>query len=162
MAGVRVETPEDESGTNLKAAMAIHELLGQPENEDSGTHHSTIDLTVGVEGEIATVQLRGELDAMSCPKVRLVTNAALAVGATSLRLECADLDFIDSSGLALISELAAHTSARGGAVIIANLSAVSRRVFDVTGMDAIVVFSDGPPPATSTPPMALADPPRET
>ena len=104
------------------------------------TQPTPLDLTVTYENDGATLSLGGEFDVQNTHRLRAAVQAALAVGSTDLTFDCEHLEFIDSSGLAVVALAVDETRARGGGVTIANASARLVRLLQVTGMDDVVVI----------------------
>lgn len=81
------------------------------------------------------VLLRGELDIASVEPIRAEVEKALSqAGNDSVTFDLSKLDFMDSSGLALL----VGASKRVGFVLIRQPSATIRRVIEVTGLDAVL------------------------
>ena len=72
--------------------------------------------------------LAGDLDMASAPEL---TEALLAVEG-HVTFDCSDLEFVDSSGLAIFAR-----HARNGGVSITNAPPNVRRVLEITGLDEL-------------------------
>jgi anti-anti-sigma factor len=81
--------------------------------------------------------LRGELEAANAPAVQASLNDAAAFDA-DLVVDCADLTFIDSSGLAVLVSTQQMLAARGHRLRIVNARAATERVFQVTGLTELL------------------------
>src|SRR4051794_11185051 len=79
---------------------------------------SLLQLDAHVEAGVATIVVNGDVDLSSCDRLRRLASGLLAMGVTSIELDCANLAFMDSSGLHVIGELISHTDQRGGAVTL--------------------------------------------
>ena len=80
------------------------------------------------------LRLRGEVDISSVPVLQPELDRALADAPDSIAFDLADLDFMDSSGIALLLG-AAH---RVGAVELRNASTPIRRLIELSGLSDIL------------------------
>ncbi|MEU7321148.1 STAS domain-containing protein [Streptomyces griseoviridis] len=88
--------------------------------------------------------LRGELDHHSAVQLAEAADAALAGPRLQplLVIDCADLDFCDSTGISTLVTIHQRLSARGGVLRLAAVPGSVARVFGLTGLDqAIGVFA---------------------
>jgi anti-sigma B factor antagonist len=81
--------------------------------------------------------LRGEIDAASAPAVQASLNHAVADD-MDLLVDCTDLTFIDSSGIAVLVRTQQMLAARGRRLRIVNARATTERLFQVTGLTEIL------------------------
>jgi anti-sigma B factor antagonist len=89
---------------------------------------------------VATVVLGGELDLACVPAMQaLLFEQVQAPGVTEVRVDLAQVTFLDSSALGvLVSGFNyAREEGRGFAVVAA--SPVTRRIFAVTGLDEVLI-----------------------
>jgi anti-sigma B factor antagonist len=77
-----------------------------------------------------TVRLHGELDVATAPSINEAIELARVDGPSSLVIDLKDLSFMDSSGIALLVQLAN----RAESVQVRNPSPNVRRVFELTGL----------------------------
>jgi anti-anti-sigma factor len=77
------------------------------------------------------VKVRGELDLASVP---LLEQAVAAFDARDVIIDCADLTFIDSSGLDAIVRMLDRRRERGGSLMLRNTSPHVRLVLKITGL----------------------------
>lgn len=100
--------------------------------------HLTVEtLTLGSSCVIAVA---GELDIISAPVLAKAVDGAIKALATKIVLDCADLTFIDSSGINLL--IVAWDRMKGRAtmpVVVTNLQPQVRRILDVCGVTSLVV-----------------------
>src|SRR5688572_16880601 len=82
------------------------------------------------------VHLAGDLDVATAPRVRAALLEAL-VGSPNVVVECAALDFLDSTGLGVL--IAARTRARtaGGSLLLTGVRPQLERLLAVTGVDRL-------------------------
>jgi anti-anti-sigma factor len=96
---------------------------------------------VTLPGENVRVELRGEVDLQSeAPFVAKVDALASADVSTTILLDLAEVDFIDSSGVrALVRVLQRH----GDRLRLVAVSPPVRRVLDIAGLTASFGIEDG-------------------
>lgn len=104
------------------------ELIG----EDPGQARAEI---VG-GGPPATIRISGELDISSVDEVRTVVDSVLAENPRHLVVDMAELEFMDSTGIALL--LAAAQSVER--LELHNPRATVRRVLEMTGLTQTLVI----------------------
>jgi len=100
---------------------------------------------------IALVELTGELDAATAPRLADLLARAQGAGIDAVVLEVSGLEFIDTAGLAIV--VAAHRRARtgdGAAPAFASPSRVVRRAVEMTRLDRLLILSDTPTEAAAT------------
>lgn len=101
-----------------------------------------LSISSSIEGGIANLALRGELDLAGAPMLERSLLELERRGPRRLVIDLRDLRFIDSTGLRLL--LAANTRAqeRGGELVLRPGDATVQRVFDVTGALEVLRFED--------------------
>src|SRR3954468_236599 len=95
-----------------------------------------------------TFFLRGEVDIATASRLRCELEERVRFGAGVLVLDCRELTFIDSSGIAAIAHAHRLLAAEGRGLRIVNADHRARRVFDVLGL-ADVFQVDGSPSAAA-------------
>jgi anti-anti-sigma factor len=93
-----------------------------------------------------TVVLKGELDLANAETVKEELSAALA-GEGSVVVDLTALEFIDSTGIALLITALRSEGAGERMRFIPSRSAAVRRVLEVTGVDEQLPYVDGHAPA---------------
>lgn len=91
-----------------------------------------------LQDRVGIVRLSGAIDLTSAPELRGVLDDAIERGAERIVLDVAEVDFIDSSGLAVIALVAE----RLGNVELRHPIAIVRRIIEVTGLSAIIEVSE--------------------
>ena len=81
--------------------------------------------------------LRGEVDILSSPELQASLNDAVADD-MDLLIDCADLTFIDSSGIAVLVRTQQMLAARGRRLRIVNARVSTERLFQVTGLTELL------------------------
>ena len=89
----------------------------------------TVEL-VSSEGAVATLKITGQLDVSTESQMRAALDQATDRGATKLALDVSELEFMDSSGLAVLI-----IAARGvESIELHNPSAIIRRLITIAGL----------------------------
>jgi anti-sigma B factor antagonist len=89
---------------------------------------------VSWENAVAVIRLSGELDMVSVERVRAVIDEALASEHERLVFDVSDLQFMDSSGIALLISVTREVPA----VEVRNPTAIVRRIIELTGLTEIL------------------------
>lgn len=71
-----------------------------------------IELDIEERGDVVVAHLKGELDIAGAPGVGESISDAVPTSARGLVVDCSDLDFIDSSGIAMLFGLARRLGSR--------------------------------------------------
>jgi anti-sigma B factor antagonist len=87
-----------------------------------------------VEG-VAVVELSGRFDAHEVPEVRKQMERASRTGGGRLVINLADVNFIDSSGLASLVQAMKHCREGGGDLHLCELRQPVRIIFELTRLD---------------------------
>lgn len=85
---------------------------------------------VGDDSRELTVRLHGELDVATVPSISEAIEAAEVDGPSRLVIDLKEVSFMDSSGIALLVQLANRVES----VQVRSPSANVRRVFELTGL----------------------------
>ncbi len=91
---------------------------------------------VSREDGTAVIRLSGELDMVSVEAVRSVIEGSLAGAADRLVFEVGALDFMDSSGIALLISM----TRKAKVVEVRNPTAIVRRIIELTGLTDILIM----------------------
>lgn len=93
--------------------------------------------------QVVLTPIAGRFDAHQVPKVQKEIDAALANGATTVIMELSEVNFVDSSALAVMVRTMKHCRERGGELILCGLRQPVRIIFELTRMDkAFRIFDD--------------------
>ncbi len=85
---------------------------------------------------VRQIALVGRFDAHEAPAFREHIDAAIADGATGLRVGLADVEFVDSTALAELIRAMKHCRERGGDVVLLTPSDPVRVILELTKLDA--------------------------
>ncbi|WP_369194408.1 STAS domain-containing protein [Streptomyces djakartensis] len=94
------------------------------------------------EGSSAVVTPAGELDHHTADLLREPLEDCLAKGFKRLVIDCARLEFCDSTGLNVLLGARLKAEAAGGGVALVGMQPVVARVFEITGADAVFSVHD--------------------
>ncbi len=98
-------------------------------------------MTVTVDTDGTVVRPRGELDLVAAPVLRA---AVEQTGATSVVIDLAEVEFMNSSGLSVLLALTKRLRAAGGDLTIRNTPAMIRKTFEIAGVHELLTIE---PPA---------------
>jgi anti-sigma B factor antagonist len=82
----------------------------------------------------AVFRLRGEVDLASVPGLTERIHRFITWSAEDVVVDCEDLDFIDSSGIAVLLDALAALDADGRGLAIVNLRDPGRRAIEILGL----------------------------
>lgn len=99
---------------------------------------ATASVESGDDAGTVVVRITGELDMSSAAAVRDVIDPVLAAGPTRLVFDVAALEFLDSSGLAVLLQAAE----RAGDIVLRNPTGIVRRVVEATGLESTLPVED--------------------
>jgi anti-sigma B factor antagonist len=94
-------------------------------------------LEADVQGPIATLRLHGELDVSTAPALRDTVVQLISEGRTAIQFDCADLGFIDSTGLGVLIGARARCMAANGSVTLTGVKPALQRLLAVTGIEGL-------------------------
>jgi len=110
--------------------------------EERRVEARTLVIRVGQAEDACLLRLSGELDDASAPALeRELDRAESGVGAT-LVLDLSELEFIDSTGIALLVEAARRASEGGFELKALRGSGQVERVLELTGVAELLDFLD--------------------
>ncbi len=79
-------------------------------------------------------RMQGEISLATTPRLRLDLKRAIARNEPQLLVDCAELEFIDSSGIAALLEANQLLEAEGRHLVILNVPRGPRLVFETLGL----------------------------
>lgn len=91
-------------------------------------------VTASAEGDERTLQVSGELDIASAAELRGAGEAAFSGDCSTLRLDLADVTFMDSTGLGVLIGLRNAAQSSEKTLVIANPSPTVSRLLDLSGL----------------------------
>ena len=99
------------------------------------------------DGEVTTLSIRGELDALSAAALRPLIDQVVAEQRREIRVDLSELRLVDSSGIGALVSLYKRVRAVGGQVLFSGVTAQPRVIFKLLRLD--VVFELEPEPETA-------------
>lgn len=97
-----------------------------------------MDITNRLDGDIATFQLTGRIDAATAPGVENAVNTAVNGGAKRVILDMSGVAYVSSAGLRAILLAARKAASAQGGMAVFGLQASVAKVFTVSGFGKIV------------------------
>lgn len=86
------------------------------------------------EAGVPVIKLIGEIDLSNVDSVRATIEATVSSAPDRIIFDLSGLDFLDSSGIALLL----FAAAKSGTVQLRNPSEIVRRIIDVTGLAGVL------------------------
>jgi anti-sigma B factor antagonist len=84
------------------------------------------------------LEVGGELDLYTAPRLSSQVGELIAAGATSLVVDLTETTFLDSTALHVLLEARKQTRDGGGDLVVVCPSPHVRRIFEVTGVDGLL------------------------
>ena len=94
-------------------------------------------ISVTSQGDIQVLELSGELDYHSSPELREKLSELTAKQLPKILVNLSGIDYMDSSGIATFVEAFQKTKRYQGRLILAELTATVRGVFEIAKLDSI-------------------------
>jgi anti-anti-sigma factor len=104
-------------------------------DDDSSTF---VSCNVKFEGDVATIVVSGELDLSNVMAVREVVDDARGQGRPGLVFDLSELQFMDSSGLGLLIDVAQGSER----IEVWRPSPAVRRLIEISGLESILPMKD--------------------
>jgi anti-sigma B factor antagonist len=112
----------------------------------------TIDITVDTRdaGEWAVIDVAGEVDVFTAPKLRERIIALLGEGKIHIVINLKDVAFMDSTGLGVLVGGLKRVKERDGRLALAAAQGTVQRVLGVTGLNSVFSMHDTVEQATAS------------
>lgn len=94
-----------------------------------------IELQVDRNGSSATVQVTGEIDLTSAPRLDDEVTGLIEDSVTHLTIGLGAVSFMDSTGLRVLLKASKLLESTGGTLVLAQPSDPVRRLLEVSGLD---------------------------
>lgn len=94
-------------------------------------------ITVAGQGDIQVLELSGELDYHSSPELREKLSELTSKQAPKILVKLGGVDYMDSSGIATFVEAFQKTKRYQGRLVLTELTAAVRGVFEIAKLDSI-------------------------
>lgn len=96
-----------------------------------------IEQTFNEADKILSFKLQGELDVSNINDFKEKLFRGIESQSPSVLLDCADLKYIDSTGLGVLVSALKKTKAAGGFIKIVHLKPYLKKIFAITALDKI-------------------------
>jgi anti-sigma B factor antagonist len=100
-------------------------------------------INIGSEGNVVILSLAGRLDTMNFPMVDKELTAQIENGSIQIVLDCAELDYVSSSGLRVLLKGLKQIEAAKGRLTLCNLQAQIAQIFKISGFDHLFEIYPG-------------------
>lgn len=94
-------------------------------------------LTARTEGEFEVIEVGGEIDVYTAPRLREAIVTAVDEGHTRLVIDVRKVDFLDSTGLGVLVGALKRVRADGGSLDIVCTQERILKIFEITGLDKV-------------------------
>jgi len=98
------------------------------------------------EGTATTLQVRGELDALSAPELRPILDQLAAERRSDITVDLSGLRLIDSSGVGALVSLYKRVRATGGLVTFTHVAGQPLVIFKLLRLDLVFMLPADPTP----------------
>lgn len=89
----------------------------------------------------SVLAVHGEIDMATADALRAaLDDLRTAAPDRDLRIDCAGLEFIDSSGLSVLTETRKQLGGKGRNLVLVNLREAQREILKLTGLDQVLVL----------------------
>jgi anti-sigma B factor antagonist len=92
---------------------------------------------ISIDGNQVNIQLVGQMFDEDAVELQLKVSTCIEQGYNSFLLNMSELDYIDSSGIAVLISLHKRLDATGGRIVIADLQGVVKELFTVTHLTTV-------------------------
>ncbi len=94
-------------------------------------------LTARTEGDVEIIEVGGEIDVYTAPRLREAIVTAVDAGHTRLVIDVRKVDFLDSTGLGVLVGALKRVRADGGSLDIVCTQERILKIFEITGLDKV-------------------------
>lgn len=94
-------------------------------------------LTARTEGDVEIIEVGGEIDVYTAPRLREAIITAVDAGHTRLVIDVRKVDFLDSTGLGVLVGALKRVRADGGSLDIVCTQERILKIFEITGLDKV-------------------------
>jgi anti-sigma B factor antagonist len=115
--------------------------LPRPDNRNS--RQGALSVQVEDDGDIRTIELQGELDLANAALFERELDDALADGSCQVNVDLRRLEFIDSTGIAILVTALRHVNATEKLRFLLSREPGVARVLQMTGVEERLPLADG-------------------
>lgn len=113
-----------------------------PHAAGDGSLDSQGAIDVVADGPLVTVRVRGDLDAFAAPALREALAEVIGGGPEAVRIDMADVDFLDSVGISVLVVSYNLAQDAGVGFELSSVPASSRRVLEITRLTDVLTILD--------------------
>jgi len=95
---------------------------------------------VRVSSTAYVLEVGGELDLYTAPRLSSQAGELIALGATGLVVDLTETTFVDSTALHVLLDARKGVRAEGGELVVVCPSSSLRRIFEITGVDGLLLL----------------------
>ncbi len=96
-----------------------------------------------MDSNVKVIQISGILDSLKGSQLRHAVEAAIQSGNRVLLLDCAAVEFMDSSGLGALVMALKQTRSGGGRLALCNINDQIKMLLELTDMESVFeIFAD--------------------
>jgi len=128
-----------------------------PKEAEMNDNRLNIEVITALAGE-ARLALRGDIDIAADDILSTAYAEATSAGATRILLDFGGVDYINSTGIALIVRLLAEARRDHREVVALGLSDHYREIFRITRLSDYLTIADSPPPPDTIQPTTSSIP----
>ncbi|MRJ75354.1 anti-sigma factor antagonist [Aeromicrobium sp. SMF47] len=108
-------------------------------------------LTSRTDGDFEIIEVGGEIDVYTAPRLREAIVTAVEAGHTKLIIDVQRVDFLDSTGLGVLVGALKRVRADGGSLDIVCTQERILKIFQITGLDKVFGLHSSIEDARATP-----------
>jgi anti-sigma B factor antagonist len=107
------------------------------QNTTRGGKAMELSLSSHTDGPFEVIEVGGEIDVYTAPRLREGIVAAIEAGHTRLVIDVEKVEFLDSTGLGVLVGALKKVRADGGTLDIVCTQERILKIFDITGLDKV-------------------------
>jgi anti-sigma B factor antagonist len=119
----------------------------------------SLKVVTRANGDAIVLSVQGEVDLATAAELETALRRALETPTERLVVDLREVQFMDSTGLAMLVEHDRLAREAGRRLIVVKGPPQVQRAFDVTGLSTRLTMVDEPPPARRDPEGRIAAPP---
>lgn len=97
-----------------------------------------MEITISKEDKKAVINISGRLDTTTAPEFQEAIKPLIEGDTMDIEIDCSKMDYTSSLGLRSFLLLQKSMTSKGGSMIMKDMQAKVREVFDITGFSSII------------------------
>jgi anti-sigma B factor antagonist len=122
-------------------------VTGSPEERKAREMEFTV--STREEGPFTVVEVGGEVDVYTAPRLREAVVTAIDTGSTRMVIDVENVEFLDSTGVGVLVGALKKVRSSGGTLDIVCTQPRLLKIFDITGLDKVFGLHTSVAEATS-------------